>query len=208
MKLLSMFAAPVLFLSPTLFAQQPGPQSPPPPQARGQRPYTNERPAADREQERVEREEMYDERQDLGELGLPQGAFWLDTDLASRIHLTSDQVHRLSDTYLQGRLKIIQLEANEQMEEAKLDAYEGSPTMDSNEAMSTTDRLADDRAATEKADAHLAFALRAILTPDQLSMLKNGYMHAHMDVARRQPRRPAANASGSAPAAQRQQPPA
>ena len=127
-----------------------------------------------------EREQMRDEREDLGELGLPQGAFWLTPELAARIRLTPDQVHRLADTYLQGQLKIIQLEANEEMEEAKLDALESAPTMDDTQALAATDRLADARAATEKADAHLAFALRAILNGEQLAMLRNGYLHARM----------------------------
>ena len=124
---------------------------------------------------------MYDEREDLGELGLPQGQFWLNPELALRIGLSVDQIHRLTDTHLQGRLRIIQLEANEQMEEAKLDALESSPAMDNAEALAQTDRLADARAATEKADAHLAFAIRMILSSEQITMLRNGYMRAHMD---------------------------
>ena len=178
-------AAPLLLLTPMLFAQQPGPQGGPPPmQSQGQgpnQPGMHRGPAdqADRQQMMDQQQEMYDEREDLGELGLPVGAFWLNPDLVAHVHITPDQVHRLADTYLQGRLKIIQLEANEEMEETKLDAMESEPMMNDTEALAQTDRLADARAATEKADAHLAFALRAILNPDQLTTLRNGYMHVY-----------------------------
>ena len=194
MKFISFCATPILLLAPMLAqqpGQQPGPQGPPPPQSRGQYHPHMQQQGADYERERDEREQMSDEREDLGELGLPQGPFWLNPELVMRIQLTPDQVHRLADAYLQGRLKIIQLEANEEMEEAKLDHLESSPTMDSNEALAATDRLADARAATEKADAHLAFALRAILTADQLSMLRQGYLHVNMEGGRRQQHRPA-----------------
>ena len=174
-----------------MLAQQSGPQGPPPPQSRGQNHPHMQQQGADYERERDEREQMSDEREDLNELGLPQGTFWQNPELAMRIHLTPDQVRRLDDSYLQGRLKIIQLEANEEMEEAKLDRLESSPAMDSNEAQGATDRLADARAATEKADAHLAFALRAVLTADQLTMLHNGYLHGNMEGGRRQQHRPA-----------------
>lgn len=177
--------APVL-LTPILLAQQPGPQDYPPP-AQGQgNPgmYGQSGDPGERQRMSYEREQMHDEREDLGELGLPEGTFWLNPELAARIRISPDQAHRLSDTYLQGRLKIIQLEANEEMEEAKLDALESSPAMDNTEALAATDRLADARADTEKADAHLAFALRAILNSDQLTALRNGYMHAHMGTGR------------------------
>ena len=209
MKFLCICATPILLLAPML-AQQPAPQgNPPPPQGAGQnqqhmqhqqRHPRMQQQGGDRERERDEREQMSDEREDLGELGLPYGPFWQNPELAMRIHLTPDQTHRLADAYLQGRLKIIQLEANEEMEEARLDNLESSPTMDSNEALAATDRLADARAATEKADAHLAFSIRAVLTADQLMMLRNGFMHGGMEGGRREYDRQAGHAGPQAQA--------
>ena len=206
MKLSPLCIAPFLLLSPMLLAQGPGPQGYPSP---GQGQPDMQYPGTDRGQMRDQREQEYDERQDLGELGLPMGPFWLNPELAARVHLTSDQVHRLADAYLQGRLKIIQLEANEEMEQAKLDALESAPSMDNADALAATDRLADARAATEKADAHLAFALRAILTPEQIVVLRSGYLHAQMHGAPVQRQRPHGNPGAPpAPAGQQAQPPA
>ncbi len=177
-----MCATPLLLLTPLLVAQQPGPQGNQTPgqgMDRGGM-YHQPEDRADRERGMDERQEMYDEREDLGELGLPVGEFWLNAELVMRVGITPDQVHRLADTYLQGRLKLIQLDANEQMEEAKLDALESAPIMDNNETLAQTDRLADARAASEKADAHLAFALRVILNNDQVTLLRQGYLHGQM----------------------------
>ena len=207
MKLFLLCVAPILLFSPMLLAQGAGPQGyPGPDQGQGPNQPGMQYQSAEREQMFTQREQMADEREDLGELGLPSGPFWLNPALAARVRLTPDQIHRLADAYLQGRLKIIQLEANEEMEEAKLDALESAPNMDNSEAIAATDRLADARAATEKADAHLAFALRAILNTEQLTVLKNGYMHARMGPARGQSGRPAA--TPGAPAGQHPQPPA
>ena len=191
MNLSRTLAAPLLLLTPLLFtpillAQQPGQGYPPPAQGQYEPGMEHHQPGDYDQRQRMndDREQMHDEREDLGELGLPQGPFWLNAELAAHIRLSPDQTHRLADTYLQGRLKIIQLEANEEMEEAKLDALESSPAMDNTEALAATDRLADARAATEKADAHLAFALRAVLTSDQLTVLRSGYLHAHMGPGR------------------------
>ena len=209
MKLLPFCVAPLLLLSPMLFAQgYPGPDQGHGPNQPGM-PYQS----ADREQMYLQHEQMADEREDLGELGLPTGPFWLNPALVARVRITPDQVHRLADAYLQGRLKIIQLEANEEMEEAKLDALESAPNMDNSEAVAATDRLADARAATEKADAHLAFALRAILNQEQLAVLKNGYLHPRIGPARSQSARPATNPGAQpgaqpGPAGQHSQPPA
>ena len=121
-----------------------------------------------------EREQMRNEMQDLDELGLPPGQFWLNPDIVGMLSLTPDQVHRLAEAYLQGRLKLIQLDAAVQTEEAKLEPMLAAPVIDNDRALAQTDRIAEARAALDKADTHMAFALRAILTPDQLTRLRSG----------------------------------
>lgn len=109
---------------------------------------------------------------DLDDLGLPGGDFWLNPEIVARISLTPDQVHRLADTNLQGTLKLIQLDADLQMEQAKLEPMLSAPSVDTNATLAQLDRIADAKAAIDKADARLAFSLRAILTPDQLTKLR------------------------------------
>ena len=170
MTLRFVLAAPFFVCSSMLFAQQ----GPPPPldQSHTQR---SSHPEPDRSERSLdEREQMRNEMQDLDELGLPPGQFWLNPDLVAAISLTPDQVHRLAETYLQGRLKLIQLDAAVQTEEAKLEPLLAAPVIDNDLALAQTDRIADARAALDKADAHMAFALRAILKADQLTRLRTG----------------------------------
>ncbi len=174
-----LFAAPLLFCSATLFAQQ----GPPPTQDHGQtRMHHPGDDRADVERSADEREQMRNEMQDLDELGLPPGQFWLNPDLVAAISLTPDQVHRLAETYLQGRLKLIQLDAALQTEEAKLEPMLAAPVIDNDLALAQTDRIAEARAALDKADAHMAFALRAILKADQLTRLRTG-LHGQQTAA-------------------------
>ena len=165
------FAAPLLLCSSTLFAQQGPPQD----QSSGQnRSHRTEPERVDATRSSEEREQMRDEMQDLDELGLPPGQFWLNPDIVGMVSLTPDQVHRLAETYLQGRLKLIQLDAAVQTEEAKLEPMLAAPVIDNELALAQTDRIAEARAALDKADAHMAFALRAVLKTEQLSRLRVG----------------------------------
>ncbi len=166
-------AAPLLLCSSTLFAQQGPPPSQDPSHDQN-RMHRTEADHGDRAHNSDEREQRREEMQDLDELGLPPGQFWLNPDLVSSINLTPDQVHRLAEAYLQGRLKLIQLDAAVQTEEAKLEPMLAAPVIDNDRALAQTDRIAEARAALDKADAHMAFALRAILTPDQLARLRTG----------------------------------
>ncbi len=168
-----LFVAPFLLCGSILSAQQ----GPPATQDQGYSANRPHRPDADHaggERRFDDHEQMHEVMQDLDELGLPPGQFWLNPDIASMISLTPDQVHRLADAYLQGRLKLIQLDAAVQTEEAKLEPMLAAPVIDNERAQAQTDRIADARAALDKADAHMAFALRAILTPQQLGMMRTG----------------------------------
>ena len=174
MKYRLLFVAPFLLCSSTLFAQQG------PPLVQDQTHGSNRmhRPEADHAEEEHRSDEhaqMRDLMQDLDELGLPPGQFWLNPDIISMVNLTPDQVHRLAEVYLQGRLKLIQLDAAVQTEEAKLEPMLAAPVIDNERALAQTDRIAEARAALDKGDAHMAFALRAVLTSDQLNLMRTGH---------------------------------
>lgn len=167
------FVAPFVLSAPFLLAQQTN-------QPPENRESIHHAPAADRqdhERHAENYEQMHDERMDLDEVGLPSGEFWLNPDIVSFAEITPDQVHRLAETYLQGTLKLIQLDANVDMEEAKLEPMLASPEIDANAAIAQLDRIAEAKAAVDKADARLAFGLRATLTPAQLTRLRTGMSH-------------------------------
>lgn len=165
-----MYIAPFVLGAPLLFAQTS--HSVPENQEQAHHAPGSDRPEGQRHYE--EPEQMNDERMDLDELGLPSGKFWLNPEIVAFLEITPDQVHRLAETYLQGTLKLIQLDANVDMEEAKLEPMLAAPSVDANAALAQLDRIADAKAAVDKADARLAFGLRADLTPAQLTRLKAG----------------------------------
>ena len=168
-----MFVAPFVLSAPFLLAQQTN-------QLPENRESMHHAPGVDRpdhERQTEEHEQMNDERMDLDELGLPPGEFWLNPDIVAYAEVAPDQVHRLAETYLQGTLKLIQLDANVDMEEAKLEPMLAAPSIDTNAAITQLDRIADAKAAVDKADARLAFGLRAVLTPIQLTKLRTGTPH-------------------------------
>ncbi len=181
-----LFLAPLVLSTPFLLAQQ-GNQPPQGSPMQGSSMQGQKRmhrgPGADRpnqERRADEREQMGDERMDLDELGLPEGEFWLNADLVARVGMTPDQVRRIADTYLQGTLKLIQLDANLQMEQAKLEPMLAALPMDTKATLTQIEKIADAKAAIDKADARLAFGLRAVMTPDQLTKLQAGKAHGRM----------------------------
>ena len=176
-----MFIAPFVLSTPLLLAQQGN--QPPQNQDRMHPVAGADHPNADhpnQERRTDDREQMEDERMDLDELGLPSGEFWLNPEIVAYAGMTPDQVHRLAETYLQGTLKLIQLDANLQMEEAKLEPMLAAPAIDANATLAQLDRIADAKAAIDKADARMAFGLRAVLSPDQLARLRTGNPHRMM----------------------------
>lgn len=188
--------APLVLTTPFLLAQQDTPAHPavppqpnsqqsglPPQRGMGPQGRMHRGPGANRqggERRADAREQRTDERMDLDELGLPEGEFWTNPEVAAQIGMTPDQVHRIADTYLQGTLKLIQLDANLQMEEAKLEPMLGATPLDTNATLAQIERIADDKAAIDKADARLAFALRATLTPEQLAKMQASRAHHAM----------------------------
>ena len=173
----TLVVAASFLLAGSVYAQQPKAPADQPP---GARPQNRGNMHHESTQMQDQQEERGDEMQDLDQLGLPMGDFWRNPQLVQRIGLTPDQVHRLSEANLQGRLKIIQLDANLEMEQAKLEAMLDAPTVDAGGALAQTDHVADARAAIEKADAHLAFELRGMLMPEQLGKLRMARMHGMM----------------------------
>ncbi len=176
-----LFFAPLVLTTHLFLAQQSNPSrqgAPPQHQDHVHEALNQNRPGQERRAE--EREQINDERMDLDELGLPTGEFWLNAEVVAYAGITPDQVHRIADTYLQGTLKLIQLDANLQMEEARLEPMLAAVPMDTNAALAQIERIADDKAAIDKADARLAFGLRAALTPDQLTKLRASNLHGVM----------------------------
>jgi len=101
----------------------------------------------------------------------PRGKWWDDPELAQRLTLTADQRKRMDDVFQQSRLKLIDLHAAVQKEEAIMEPLVSAEQPDENKIVAQIDKVAQARAELEKANARMLLAIRRILTPEQLQKL-------------------------------------
>jgi protein CpxP len=99
------------------------------------------------------------------------GKWWDNPEMARRVGITSDQKKKMDDTFTQSRLKLIDLRASLEKDEVQIEALMQGPQLDDSKIMPMIDRIAQDRAELEKADARLLLGIRHILTPEQWTTL-------------------------------------
>jgi protein CpxP len=104
--------------------------------------------------------------------GMPPGKWWDNPDMVRRLGLTADQTKKLDDIFQQSRLKLIDLHAALEKEEAILDPLMDAPQPDDSKMLPEIDKIAQARAELEKANARLLLAIRHVLTPEQWQMLE------------------------------------
>jgi len=101
----------------------------------------------------------------------PAGKWWNNPELARRLSLTADQQKRMDEVFQQNRLRLIDLHAAVEKEEAILEPLIEAPNPDDAKVLPQIDRVAQARAELEKANARLLLGLRHVLTPDQWKKL-------------------------------------
>lgn len=105
--------------------------------------------------------------------GGPPGRWWNNPDMAQKLGLTADQQKRMDDIFQQSRLKLIDLNASLQKEEATLEPLMASADQpDESKILSQIDRVAQARAELEKANARMLLGLRRVLNPEQWKKLQ------------------------------------
>jgi len=107
-----------------------------------------------------------------GMLGGPGGKWWDNPEMVKRLVLTAEQQKKMDDVFQQSRLKLIDLEAALQKEEVILDGLMQGPQLDDSKILPSVDRIAQDRAELEKADARFLLGIRHVLTPEQWTQLQ------------------------------------
>ena len=103
---------------------------------------------------------------------LPPGRWWKDADVVKTIGLNDGQVQKIEQIFQDSRMKLVDVHANLQKEEIKLEPLLEADNPDENAVLSAIDRIAATRATLEKANAQMAFAIRRVLTPDQWKKLR------------------------------------
>jgi protein CpxP len=102
----------------------------------------------------------------------PPGRWWMDPGLVQRLGLTPDQQKRIDTLFQQNRLKLIDLSAGVQKEEAILDPLLQADRPDESQVLAQIDRVAQARAELEKANARMLLGFRGVLTLDQWKRLE------------------------------------
>ena len=104
---------------------------------------------------------------------LPPGRWWKNAEVAKTIGLNDGQVQKIEQIFQDSRMKLVDIHANLQKEEIKLEPLLEADNPDESAVLGAIDRIAAARAALEKANAQMAFAIRRVLTPEQWKNLRS-----------------------------------
>ncbi len=100
------------------------------------------------------------------------GRWWNDPMLAQKLNITADQKQKMDGIYEQYRLRLIDLNADLQKQQLLLQPMISSDNPDQAKTLAQIDAVVNARAALERENAHMLFAIRETLTPDQWQKLK------------------------------------
>lgn len=104
--------------------------------------------------------------------GVPPGKWWDNPEMVKKLGLTADQQKKMDDVFQQNRLRLIDLHASLEREEAMLEPLMKAPQLDDAKVLPQIDKIAQARAELEKANARLLVGVRHVLTPEQWQTLQ------------------------------------
>ena len=100
------------------------------------------------------------------------GRWWNNPKIAQAINLTDDQKKKMDDIFQQHRLKLVDLHANLEKQQIMMRPMIEADQPNESQVLAQIDKIAQARADLEKADAHMLFDIRKVLTADQWQKLK------------------------------------
>src|SRR4030095_5266076 len=98
---------------------------------------------------------------------VPQGTWWRNPQYVDGLSLTMEQQKRMDEVFQQSRIKLSDLTATLDKEEAILEPLMESEQLDEARAAAQIDKVANARAELEKANARMVTGSAQILTPEQ-----------------------------------------
>jgi Spy/CpxP family protein refolding chaperone len=102
----------------------------------------------------------------------PPGRWWDDPDFVKKLGLSDDQQKKMDEIFNSSRLKLIDLFAAVQKEEAIMEPLVAVDPPDENKLLQQIDRVAQARAELEKANARILLGIRRQLSHEQWLKLK------------------------------------
>jgi Spy/CpxP family protein refolding chaperone len=102
----------------------------------------------------------------------PPGRWWDNPEFSKKLSLTSSQQKTMDEIFQKSRLKLIDLMAAVQKEEAIMEPLIDADQPDESKVVAQIDKVAQARANLEKANARMLLGIRRVLTPDQWKKLQ------------------------------------
>ena len=102
----------------------------------------------------------------------PEGMWWKNPTVVQRLSLTPEQTKKMDGLFQESRLQLIDLKANVEKQQVMLEPLLSANPLDTKAAMAQIDKVAQSRADLEKANAKMLLGIRAVLTPDQWTKLR------------------------------------
>jgi Spy/CpxP family protein refolding chaperone len=110
----------------------------------------------------------------------PWGAWWKNSDVVKELQLTDAQIKQIEQTFTDYRLKLIDLRADMERQETKLQPLLEADQPNEQQVSSQLDAVLAARARLEKANALMMLAIRHVLTVDQWKKLQTIEHSRHM----------------------------
>jgi Spy/CpxP family protein refolding chaperone len=102
----------------------------------------------------------------------PPGRWWSDPALVARLGLNADQQKKIDDIFQSSRLRLIDLSASLQKEEAILEPLLEADPPEESTILLQIDRISQARGALEKANARMLLGFRSVLSQEQWKKLQ------------------------------------
>jgi len=109
----------------------------------------------------------------MAEMRPDLGAWWKNSDIVQEIGLSQQQVKQIEDTFYDHRLKLIDLKANVEREETRLQPLMEADTVNEAQIGPQIDKVLAARTALEKANVMMMLSIRKVLTVDQWKKLES-----------------------------------
>jgi periplasmic protein CpxP/Spy len=108
----------------------------------------------------------------MGPDGIPGGKWWKDSQIVQTIGLSDQQAQQIEKTFQDHRVQLVDLHANLEKAELQMEPMMESDQPNEAQVNAQIDKVAQARAALEKSNAQMLFAVRRVLTPDQWKKLQ------------------------------------
>jgi len=101
------------------------------------------------------------------------GTWWRNRNNIALLSLTEEQQQKMDDVFQQFRIKLIDLKATLEKEEAILEPLMKAERLDEIKVGMQIDKVADARAELEKGNSRMLLGIRVVLTPEQWDKLNS-----------------------------------